>query len=163
VSAGRPSQGTSVVDRGEQAILRDDATTLVHLIRDGFNVNVHNADGTTPLMRAAGSGSARCAVVLLQAGAHIEATDSQGLTPLMHAAKGRATAVAKLLLEAGVDPSSKDTSGSTALGWARRRARLRIRLSSARFGAGYSSIELPISNPFDRTVRLLRSWMNGLG
>lgn len=76
------------------------------LVSAGADVNRANAEGTTPLMQAAASGSVETAKLLLDHGAAVDAKDiAHAQTPLMFAASLNRAAVVKLLLARGADSS----------------------------------------------------------
>ncbi len=78
-----------------------------------------DADGLTPLMRAAARGDVAQVTSLLAAGADVNQAHAEvRLTPLMFAAYfGRDAAVA-LLLEKGATANLKDAAGASAADWA---------------------------------------------
>jgi len=78
-----------------------------------------DADGLTPLMRAAARGDTATVVSLLQSGAGPDDAHAQlRLTPLMFAAYGGHDAAVRLLLEKGATPNLKDANGASAADWA---------------------------------------------
>ncbi len=78
-----------------------------------------DADGLTPLMRAAGRGDSGAVTALLAGGADVNAAHaSLRLTPLMFAAYGGHDATVRLLLEKGATANLKDASGASAADWA---------------------------------------------
>jgi ankyrin repeat protein len=84
------------------------------LASDGGSVNVHSADGWTPLHLAAFFGRRRIAELLLEHAADVAARsrNSNGNTPLHAALAGRHPLVAAILIGAGADVNATD-----ALGW----------------------------------------------
>lgn len=77
------------------------------------------ADGLTPLMRAAARGDTAMVTTLLTAGADANAAHPQfRITPLMFAAYSGHDAVVTLLLEKGATANLKDANGASAADWA---------------------------------------------
>ena len=75
-----------------------------------------DAEGSTALHYAAGSGALENVSLLLEAGAEIDARDGQGMTALMYAARyNQDASVVDLLLAHGANPSLKDARGRNAL------------------------------------------------
>jgi ankyrin repeat protein len=85
--------------------------------KPGFNVNVKDKDGNTPLIIASREGHTDIVKVLLDKGADIDVVDksSIGTTALIIALKGSHTDIAELLVEKGADVKIKDRHGFTAL------------------------------------------------
>jgi ankyrin repeat protein len=78
-----------------------------------------DADGLTPLMRAAARGDAAQVTSLLDGGAEAnQAHADLRLTPLMFAAYFGRDAVVTLLLEKGATANLKDAAGASAADWA---------------------------------------------
>jgi len=78
-----------------------------------------NADGLSPLMRAAARGDTAAVTTLVAGGADVNAAHaSLRLTPLMFAAYGGHDGVVRLLLEKGATANLKDTNGASAADWA---------------------------------------------
>ncbi|OWZ14008.1 hypothetical protein PHMEG_00012583 [Phytophthora megakarya] len=90
---------------------------LVHLLVDrvGFDPNVRDVFGQTPLHVAAMGGYQEVVQALLERGADPVAQDRSGLTAL--------SLVVQALLERGVDPVAQDRSGLTALSLVRTLSR----------------------------------------
>ena len=79
------------------------------------DVNLPDADGTTPLAWAAYNDDLQAAQRLLHAGADPKIANRYGVTPLSLAATNRNTAMAKILLDAGADANAKLPGGATIL------------------------------------------------
>ena len=78
-----------------------------------------DADGLTPLMRAAARGDAGQVTTLLAGGADANAAHAEvRVTPLMFAAYSGHDAVVQLLLDKGARPNLKDAAGASAADWA---------------------------------------------
>jgi len=78
-----------------------------------------DADGLTPLMRAAARGDAAQVTALLAGGADPNAAHAEvRVTPLMFAAYSGHDAVVQLLLDKGARPNGKDAAGASAADWA---------------------------------------------
>lgn len=88
---------------------------LDRLIKTGHNVNMSDADGETPLMKAANRGKLRAVDTLIKAGANVNAKDEDGTTALMEAADNGHNDVVLRLIEAGADVNARDHEGETAL------------------------------------------------
>ncbi len=86
------------------------------LLSNGAEVDVPNANGMTPLIRAFGYGkNVEVIKLLLDHGANLEAVDSSGGTPLIAAAKSQREELVKLLLDRGARIDAKSSYGRTAL------------------------------------------------
>ncbi len=79
------------------------------------DVNLPDADGTTPLAWAVYNDDLPSAQRLLRAGANPNLANRYGVTPLSLAATNRNAPMAKTLLGAGADANAKLPSGSTLL------------------------------------------------
>lgn len=78
-----------------------------------------DADGLTPLMRAAARGDVAQVTSLLAGGADVNLAHAQlRLTPLMFASYSGHDAVVQLLLEKGAAANAKDAAGASAADWA---------------------------------------------
>lgn len=78
-----------------------------------------DADGLTPLMRAAARGETAQVTSLLAGGADPNQAHAElRLTPLMFAAYGGHDAVVQLLLDKGARANTKDAAGASAADWA---------------------------------------------
>ncbi len=88
---------------------------LKQIIARGYDINMTDEDGETPLMRAAERGNLKAVDVLLKAGAKVNMQDKDGKTALMEAADDGHNAVVQRLIEAGADINAKDEDGETAL------------------------------------------------
>ena len=78
-----------------------------------------DADGLTPLMRAAARGDVTTVTTLVAGGADVNATHAElRLSPLMFAAYFGHDAVVRRLLDAGARANVKDAAGASAADWA---------------------------------------------
>jgi Ankyrin repeats (3 copies) len=78
-----------------------------------------DADGLSPLMRAAARGDAATVTSLVAAGAEVNAAhEALRLTPLMFAAYSGHDAVVQVLLDRGAIANLKDANGASAADWA---------------------------------------------
>src|SRR5437764_1317315 len=85
-----------------EAVEANDLPAAAAAIRAGVNVNERSPLPLTPLMIAAGRGSAQMVDKLLTAGADVHAVDSSmGASALHFAAQGGVVDVARMLLDAG--------------------------------------------------------------
>jgi ankyrin repeat protein len=116
----------------------DETGTLQALLAAGADVNAHDNQGRTVLMKAAAAASGSTVQTLLKAGAKVNARDWAGQTPLIHAAnqmvlteemgKRQYTSPKsiQLLLAAGADPHLMDQDGETALSRAEERGEIKL-------------------------------------
>lgn len=91
------------------------STVLRNIVSRGYDINMQDEDGETPLIRAAEKGRAEAVRVLLEAGADVNARDREGNTALMEAADEGHSAIVSLLIAAGADVTLRDRDGETAL------------------------------------------------
>ncbi|MET8505721.1 ankyrin repeat domain-containing protein [Streptomyces sp. NPDC004787] len=98
----------------------DDA--VVRALRAGADPDARDADGETPLYRAAVSNQPGAVRLLLAAGADPGRASGpeEGDLPLCGAACGGHTEVVRALLAAGAEPDQEEAFGFTALAWAVR-------------------------------------------
>ena len=68
-----------------EAVVAGDVSKAKSLVQGGANVNEADAEGVTPLMRAAGIGNVEMVNALVTAGADVKAVDQKGWTPLFFA------------------------------------------------------------------------------
>ena len=92
-----------------------DAATARLLLEHGAELEARNADGETPLHRAARDGRGAVAKALIEAGAEPNAADHAGQTPLHEASQGGQLEVAKMLLEHGAKVNAKSKFDHTPL------------------------------------------------
>jgi ankyrin repeat protein len=85
------------------------------LIKQGFDVNAPQPDGTTALHWVARWNDLETAGLLVQRGANAKAANRIGATPLYLAAVNGSAAMIELLLKAGADPNVAMLGGETAL------------------------------------------------
>ena len=91
------------------------------LISEGFDVNAKNADGDTPLHRAAfggvntGGKALQMIRLLVERGADLRAKDNAGYTPLHVSARHSYLQRVELLLELGADANIVSAAGRTPL------------------------------------------------
>jgi ankyrin repeat protein len=100
------------------AALNDDAAAVRRLVDAGFDVELRDRYGKTPLMVAAAFGNVAAATALLDLGAATSTRDEQmGATALHYAARAGhvAMATAHLLLARGADADARTIDGATAL------------------------------------------------
>jgi ankyrin repeat protein len=85
------------------------------LLRGKVNVNVGEADGTTPLHYAVRADDLETTKLLLKAGANAKVANRYGASPLSLAAINGNAAITAVLLEAGADPNGVVSKGQTIL------------------------------------------------
>jgi hypothetical protein len=117
-AAGRSGGGPTALDHGGRSELHYAAgrtgggvDRLRELLAEGYDVDLPDRRGFTPLFFAAEGAQPEQARALLDAGADIEARDAWGNTALGRAIlvpDPAARQVARILLEAGADPDSKN-------------------------------------------------------
>jgi uncharacterized protein len=110
ISAGVLCAGTisQAVQSGDREAVRD-------LLKKHADVNLPDADGTTPLEWAVYADDLETARLLLAAGANAKIANRYGVTPLSLAATNRNAAMAEALLNAGADANAKLPGGDTML------------------------------------------------
>jgi len=91
------------------------AAALEMIAKKSADVNVTEADGTTPLLWAASMNDADLVERLLKAGAHANVRNNLGTMPLSEAAFNANTQMIQALLDAGADVNIADPDGQTPL------------------------------------------------
>ncbi|KAH0535997.1 hypothetical protein FGG08_007114, partial [Glutinoglossum americanum] len=127
--------------------------TIMGLLKNGYNPDLRDSYGRTPLSWAARRGhEAVVKLLLAMEKVDLNSKDSSGRTPLSWAAEGGQEAVVKLLLATEkVDLDSKDSSGRTPLSWATeggQEAVVKLLLATERVdlnSKGDSSGRMPLS------------------
>jgi ankyrin repeat protein len=96
---------------------------IERLILSGYDINLFDDIGQTPLHRAVLSGQHEAVQVLLRQGADVNANDDAtiGETALALAVQGEFSGLVSLLLESGADPDITGWMGLTARDRAARR------------------------------------------
>lgn len=97
------------------AIKKGDRAAALLLLSRKADVNVAEANGTTPLHYAAYREDVDLVERLLKAGAKPSVANEFGSTPMSEAAAVGNAAIIRLLLQAGVDANSPNREGQTAL------------------------------------------------
>lgn len=92
-----------------------DESYVVSELQKGFNPNLRNPSGTTPLMLAAFRGRVSLADQLIRNGAQLEIREAQERTALFYAVEGGNSEMVQKLLEAGANPNVKDKFNLTPL------------------------------------------------
>lgn len=90
-------------------------TLAVALLDDGVSVNIQDANGNTPLHRAAWKGHLRMAELFLSKECNKEASTNMGNKPLHRAAYNGHRKMVQLLLEAGANIEARCRYGHTAV------------------------------------------------
>lgn len=83
----------------------------------GFNLNVRDTEGRTPLILATRGGSLETAQTLLDAGVSVNDGIASGMTPLMYAASKGYEEITSVLLEYGGNTEMCTKSGMTPYGF----------------------------------------------
>lgn len=91
------------------------AESVREALASGAEVNAASADGTTPLIEAAGTRHPEIVELLLESGAAVDAVNRYGMTALHLAARGADARAVTALLSAGADPAIAMAEGETAL------------------------------------------------
>ena len=93
-----------------------DADLVAGCIESGWDVDLRDGHGSTPLHQAVGNEDPALATLLLEAGADPNATDRDGWTPLHRALRSDAhPAVFSALIAAGADANARGWMGMTPL------------------------------------------------
>ena len=104
------------------AVRSSDLKAVNYLLEKGYNANLGDTNGTSPLEMAAYQGYVDIGLALLQAGANIESRSTQvRMTPLITSAWKDRTEMAIMLVRHGADVSAIDANGNNALHQAKRR------------------------------------------
>lgn len=101
-------------DIGHWAALND-AKSVHFCLRQGAEPDKRDADGLTPLMRAADRGAVDAVRVLLEGGAGTEVADGDGMTALHYAVLCEHADVAGMLVVAGADLEAVDGEGVSCI------------------------------------------------
>jgi len=113
LAAGSISGATDSPDKLLAAIRANDLRQMKTLLDEGVSPNVAGADGITPLMIAAETGSVDAMKMLVDRHADVNATNSFGSTALMLSVTDAKKV--RLLLDHGADVNVAAKSGRTAL------------------------------------------------
>ncbi|HXH24397.1 MAG TPA: ankyrin repeat domain-containing protein [Vicinamibacterales bacterium] len=98
-----------------EAVRRGDAAAIRALVRQGVDVNVPEADGTTALHWAVQRNDLETVDLLLRSGANARAANRYGVTPIYLAALNGSAAAIRALVAAGADPDGAMPDGETVL------------------------------------------------
>ena len=105
--AQEPQLVAAVADQNRGAVKK--------LIREGADVNVRRADGTTALLWAVHWDDLELIDLLLESGADPNTADDHGVTPLERASENANAEVVERLLARGAEAAAKRVSGLTPL------------------------------------------------
>ena len=94
------------------------ASTVQHLLKNGFDPNYADESGWSPLISAATGGLLPIVKILVEAGAKVNAGDRDGFTPLIGAAGGGHTEIVIFLTDSRAVVDQTDEYARTALVWA---------------------------------------------
>lgn len=104
-------------NRLSDAIILNDSTTIIKLIRKGINVNAFGRFGNTPLTCAVGSNNYSIVKLLLEKGADPNIKDKSSQTAIMYLAQKNTPidTILNLLLKSGADINATNRGGTSAL------------------------------------------------
>ncbi|OHE96458.1 pfs domain-containing protein [Colletotrichum orchidophilum] len=100
--------------------------TLEVLLRNGFQKEIRDNYGRTPLSRATVTGKVAALRLLLKHGADIETKDANERTPLLLATLAENESVIKVILHHGADIGTRDSQGMTPVLLAARRGNVHL-------------------------------------
>jgi uncharacterized protein len=117
IAALTASVGLSAAASGSliDAARSGDLDQVRELVDAGADVNLPQADGSTPLLWAAYHSYPEMVTALLEAGADPDAANQFGITPLLQASRYGDTPVIRALLDGGAALQSKHPEGETLL------------------------------------------------
>ena len=98
-----------------EAVQHGDRETVRSLLKQHSDVNLRQADGSTPLAWAVHRNDLETAELLIAAGAKVSVANDYGVTPLEIACINGSGAMVEKLLKAGADPNAAFASGETPL------------------------------------------------
>jgi len=127
-----------------KAVKTRDLTAVRALIEQRADVNIREADGTTPLHWAARAGDLPIVDRLIRAGARANVVNRYGMSPLALAAGSGSAEVVAALLNAGADLTITDRAlpdGQTSLMLAARAGNVDTLVQLARHGANVNAKE----------------------
>jgi len=103
-------------ERLHRAAEEGDIQEIERLLLSGYDVNLFDDMGHTPMHRAVSGGQCKALEALLRHGAVVNANHQEtvGETPLALAVQGNHPGLVRLLLEAGADPDIAGWMGVTA-------------------------------------------------
>ncbi len=102
-------------DMLKQACINGSTKIVVHLVKEGANVDGKDRFGNTPLYFAVKNQDHKVLKILLQAGANVNQKDILGKTPLYRTLRTGDVNLAKLLVEADTNIDSKDNKNRNVL------------------------------------------------
>ena len=126
------------------------------LLKHGAEVNAKNADGQTPLHRAAEEASPAVCSVLLNNGAAVNAMDDHGCSPLFVAASEGAADVCRVLLNNGADVHTRNFDGRTPLHAAAPLHEADVCALLLEHGADVNARDNQGNTPLHRTLKCIR-------
>lgn len=123
---------------------------LLYLVELFPDIDVQDADGWSPLMYAAKSGSSAIVKYLVQRGANPDIRQSTGFSALYLAAQEDNARICQVLLEAGADPNlSGGSQLLSPLHIAAHRGNKKVCMLVVRFGGGIHQVDMDGDTPLD--------------
>lgn len=125
-----------------EAVLMGNRTAVENFLALAVDPNEPEADGTTPLMRAAHGHHAEIAELLIAASADVDKANSYGVTALYIAARAGDPVVTRMLLAAGANANTALPGGETVLMTAAKAGNLDVVRALLTGGTDVSLLEL---------------------
>lgn len=151
---GTANPAEQTLGLGHWASLNDHKSVKFCLEKQKLNPDECDADGLTPLMRAADRDATDAMQLLLEAGASTDPVDEDGCTALHYAAICDHTGAATMLARYGADPNALNNDGESALELASDV--LRTAIEKARREHIDGNVSAPVSSTAGWTVQVSR-------
>lgn len=108
-------QKKTLTEQLSQAAESGDTATVQQLLKDGADINGHDALGRTAVMAATHNNQVDTVRILIQAGADINIRDNRMDNPFLYAGAEGLLDILKLTIDAGADTKLTNRFGGTAL------------------------------------------------